>query len=130
MKLFQPRSHPPQPADPATFTGDATLARMDGVSADPAVNVYRVRFQPEARTAWHVHTGPQILLVVEGRCRIQKEGEAVRQVETGGVVCIEPGEKHWHGAAPDAPMTHIALNIDASTTWMAKVSDADYHGTP
>ena len=66
--------------------------------------------------------------MVEGRCRIQKEGEAVRQIDTGGAVCIEPGEKHWHGASPDAPMTHIALNVNASTTWMDKVSDSDYHG--
>ena len=130
MKIFQPRSHPPQPVDPANFTGDATLARMDGVCDAPTVNVYRVTFQPAARTAWHHHSGPQILLVVEGRCRVQKEGESVRQIEAGGTVCIEPGEKHWHGASPDAPMTHIALNIDASTTWLDKVSDADYHGTP
>lgn len=130
MKIFQAHSHPPQPADPDTFTGTATLARMDGVCDDPAVNVYRVTFQPAARTAWHTHSGPQILLVVEGRCRVQTEGGSVRQIENGGVVCIEPGEKHWHGASPDAAMTHIAININASTTWMAKVSDADYHGEP
>ena len=129
MKLFQPRSYSPQQANPATFTGDATMVRMDGVCDDPTVNVYRVAFQPAARTAWHVHSGPQILLVVEGRCRVQQEGEVVRQVETGGVICIEPGERHWHGASPDAPMTHIALNIDASTTWLTKVSDSDYHGS-
>ena len=35
--------------------------------------MYRVTFQPGARTAWHTHTGgPQILLVIEGSCRLQK----------------------------------------------------------
>lgn len=128
MKLFHLPAHPPRPADPAHFTGRATLARMDAACESPAVNVYRVAFQPGARTAWHIHSGPQLLLVVEGRCRLQKEGEPVREVAAGGVASIAPGEKHWHGAPPDAPMTHVALNIDAGTTWLAQVSDADYRG--
>ncbi len=93
------------------------LARMDGVSADPRVNAYRVTFQPGARTAWHLHSGTQLLLVVEGRCRVQKAGEAVQEVETGGVIRIEAGERHWHGASAHSPMTHVALNLDAATTW-------------
>ena len=128
MRLFQPAAHPARPADPANFTGDAAMARMDAVCESPTVNAYRVTFQPGARTAWHVHSGPQVLLVVAGRCRLQKEGEPVQEVAAGGVACIGPGEKHWHGASPDAPMTHVALNIDAATVWLAKVSDADYLG--
>ena len=128
MKLFPLSAHVPQPADPANFTGDATLTRMDGVCDGPRVNAYRVTFQPRARTAWHTHSGPQLLLVVEGRCRLQKAGEPVQEVEAGSVVCIEPGDRHWHGASADAPMTHVALNLDASTTWLAKVSDAEYAG--
>ena len=129
MKLFPLAAHTPQPADPANFTGDATLTRMDGVCAAPHVNAYRVTFQPAARTAWHTHSGPQLLLVVEGRCRVQKAGEPVREVESGSVVCIEPGERHWHGAAPDGPMTHVALNLEASTTWLHKVTDTEYAGS-
>ena len=61
--------------------------------------------------------------------QIQKEGEPVQEVDAGGAVSITPGEKHWHGASLDTPMVHLALNIDAHTTWMAKVSDSDYNGT-
>ena len=129
MKLFHSPDHTPVPVDPANFTGDATLARMDGVCDNPAVNVYRVAFGPGARTAWHTHSGPQLLMVIEGRCRLQKEGEPVQEVDAGGAVSITPGEKHWHGASLDTPMVHLALNIDAHTTWMAKVSDSDYNGT-
>ncbi len=129
MKLFPLSRHAPQPADPANFTGAATLTRMDDVCGRPHVNAYRVSFEPGARTAWHTHSGPQLLLVVEGRCRLQKAGEPPREVETGSVVCIEPGEKHWHGASADAPMTHVALNLDAATTWLEKVSDDEYAGT-
>ena len=128
MKLFHTTDHSPAPVDPKTFTGNATLARMDGVVDEPVVNVYRVAFQPKARTAWHTHSGPQLLLVVEGRCRLQKDGEPIQEIDTGGTVCIGPGEKHWHGAAAEGPMTHIAVNINITTTWLEQVTDAQYDG--
>ena len=106
------------------------MARMDGVNASPDINVYRVTFQAGARTAWHTHTGPQLLLVVEGSCRLQKEGEAIQEVSAGGAVRIEPGERHWHGATPDAPMVHLAINIDATTAWFEHVTDEQYAGRP
>ncbi len=130
MKLFQPSAHPPNPADPNNFTGSASMARMDGLSAQPTINMYRVAFQPSARTAWHTHSGPQLLLVIEGRCRVQKEGEPIQEVATGGAIRIEPRERHWHGATPDAPMTHLALNVDATTEWFEKVTDLQYDGHP
>lgn len=127
MELFQSRDHQPQPADPERFTGDATMARMDLVER-PEVRMYRVAFQPSARTAWHAHSGSQLLLVIEGRCRLQKEGEPVQEVAAGGAIRIDAGERHWHGAAVDAPMTHLALNLDAATEWFEKVTDAQYAG--
>ena len=90
-------------------------------SAAPHVPVFRVEFAPGARTHWHTHTGLQILLIVEGRGRVQTWGEPVREVHAGDTVSIAPGEKHWHGAARDARMVHLAVNIDATTTWMEPV---------
>ena len=129
MQLFPLSQHAAQPADPANFTGAATLTRMDDVCREPHVNAYRVSFEPGARTAWHVHSGPQLLLIVEGRCRLQKANEPVQEVEAGSVVCIAPGDRHWHGATADAAMTHVALNVDAATTWLEKVTDSEYAGT-
>ena len=100
--------------------------RMNDVVENPAVNIYRVRFQPNARTAWHTHSGPQLLLIVEGRCRVQKDGEPVQEIESGGAVRIAPGEKHWHGATSAAPMTHIAVNINVTTQWFEQVTDTQY----
>ena len=128
MKVFQSSDHPAGLADPQNFTGQASVVRMDRLSDQPAVNMYRVTFQPAARTAWHAHTGVQLLLVIEGQCRVQKEGEAIHEVTAGGAIRIEPGERHWHGATPDAPMTHLALNIDAATEWFEQVTDAAYAG--
>ena len=105
------------------------MARIDGLSDEPTVNMYRVRFEPSARTAWHAHTGVQLLLVIEGRCRVQKDGDPIHEVAAGGAIRIEPGERHWHGATPDAPMTHLALNINSQTKWFDQVTDAEYAGT-
>ncbi len=43
---------------------------------------------------------------------------------------LAPGEDHWHGAAPDRFMVHIALNeVDEEhpdAHWCDKVTDAEY----
>ena len=126
MKVFQPSEA--SPVDPQSFTGSASVARIERLSDQPPVNMYRVTFQPAARTAWHAHTGVQLLLVVEGRCRVQTAGAPLHDVPAGGAVRIEPGERHRHGAAPDEPMTHLALNIDTATEWFEQVTDAEYEG--
>jgi quercetin dioxygenase-like cupin family protein len=43
------------------------------------------------------------------------------------VVWFEPGEKHWHGAAPTTAMTHIVAEaLDGrAVDWMEKVSDEE-----
>lgn len=128
MKTFPLAGRPAEPVDPANFSGPGTLIRMDGVCEKPLVNAYRVTFAPRTRTAWHTHSGTQLLLVVEGTCRYQSSGELVREIGTGGIVSIAPGERHWHGAGPNGPMTHVALNIDAATTWLEKVAENEYEG--
>ena len=107
-----------EPADPGTFSGAARILRMGAAGTDPTVRLYRVAFEPGARTHWHVHSGPQLLVVVEGSCRIQRWDGPVEVSRAGDVVYIAPGEKHWHGAGRDGPVTHIAVNVDAETTWM------------
>jgi quercetin dioxygenase-like cupin family protein len=45
------------------------------------------------------------------------------------VIWTPPGEKHWHGAAPDSSMTHIAIQeaLDGKNVdWMEKVTDDEY----
>lgn len=37
-----------------------------------------------------------------------------------------PGDKHWHGAAQATGAVHIALNVDAQTTWQERVTDEQY----
>jgi quercetin dioxygenase-like cupin family protein len=128
MRVFELEGREVEPVDPANFTGAGTVVRMTGITADPDVHAYRVTFEPRTRTAWHTHSGPQLLIVVEGTCRFQKAGEPMREVSAGAIIAIEPRELHWHGASSADRMTHVALNIAAATTWLEKVSDAEYEG--
>jgi quercetin dioxygenase-like cupin family protein len=65
--------------------------------------------------------------------RVQAIGGPVREIRPGDVVWIPPGEKHWHGAAPNNAMTHIAMQeaLDGSfVNWMEHVTDAEYNVAP
>jgi quercetin dioxygenase-like cupin family protein len=128
MKVFTLAGRDAEPLDPANFTGQGTLVRMLGVCESPTINAYTVTFQAGTRTAWHAHTGTQLLLVTDGTCRVQAEGEPVQEAGVGSIVAFSAGERHWHGATPDAPATHVALNVDATTDWFEKVTDEEYDG--
>ncbi|WP_250528515.1 cupin domain-containing protein [Caballeronia sp. GAWG2-1] len=103
----------------APFAGDEP-ARIGGAT---------VTFEPGARTAWHTHPFGQTLIVTAGLGLVQRDGGAVEAIRPGDVVCIAPGEKHWHGATMSTAMTHIAIaeSQDGSpVAWMEKVSDEQY----
>ena len=128
MRIFRSSDAPVGPVDPATFLGQATVQRLAHDETSVPVGVYRVAFADGARTNWHRHSGPQWLFIVEGRVRVQVEGGDVQDLQTGDAVVIVPGERHWHGAAPGSAGTHIAVNVNAATTWMDPVRDQDYKG--
>src|SRR6476620_1137660 len=88
-----------------------------------------VKFEPAASTAWHTHPLGQTLIVISGCGRAQSSGGKIEEIRPGDVVWFPPGEKHWHGAAPNTAMTHIAIQeaLDGKVVeWMEKVSDEQY----
>jgi quercetin dioxygenase-like cupin family protein len=76
-----------------------------------------VRFEPGAHTHWHKHSGGQVIHVVEGSARVQAWGEPIHSLSTGDTAIAPPGEKHWHGATADTPMTQLAVT-SGDVTWM------------
>lgn len=130
--IIHPAGSRPSGKGPAEyFTG---TVRMDPLITAPEPARLRgltVTFEPGARTAWHTHPLGQTLIVTAGMGLVQREAGPVEQIRPGDTVWFEPGEKHWHGAAPDVAMTHIALQeeLDGSAvTWMEHVTDAQYAG--
>jgi quercetin dioxygenase-like cupin family protein len=128
MKIFRSAQIPSEGGDPETFTGTVDRTTLASDTAGTPVNVYRVAFEPGARTHWHTHDGPQWLFVVEGRIRIQTLGEAPQEAVAGDAIVIPPGEKHWHGATPSSRGVHLAVNVKAATKWMEPVTDEQYQG--
>lgn len=129
MKIL-PAGHAPSRPGPADwFTGRVRLDPLFNPDAPDRVQGALVTFEPGARTAWHTHPLGQTLIVTAGLGRCQAEGGPVRTIRPGDTVVFPPGERHWHGAAPDRGMSHIALQEVAdgrSVDWLEQVSDADY----
>ncbi len=126
MHIFHASDSPFRPADPHSFVGAARTKLLASDEEHVNVHVYHVQFPDGARTNWHTHSGPQWLLVTEGRIRVQCEGEAPQDVECGGAILIPPGQKHWHGAVPGARGVHMAINVKVKTEWLEPVTDEDY----
>lgn len=88
-----------------------------------------VTFEPGARSAWHRHPSGQRLVVTAGEGLTQEWGKPVQQLRAGDVLWCPPGVKHWHGAAPNARITHLAITNMADgkgVEWLEKVSDEEY----
>ncbi|HEY7256176.1 MAG TPA: cupin domain-containing protein [Solirubrobacterales bacterium] len=112
------------------FTGAVyidTVAEAAGASRLAAAAVH---FTPGARTAWHTHPNGQTLFVTEGVGRCQVRGGPIEVIRPGDRIFFEPGEDHWHGAAPDRFMTHIAMHQlddeDNAVNWGEPVTDEEY----
>ena len=129
MIIHPAGSRPSSTPDPAYFTGTVRMDPLISAPAPARLNAISVTFEPGARTAWHTHPLGQTLIVTAGCGLAQKAGEAIQTIRPGDVIWFEPGEKHWHGAAPDCAMTHIALQEaqdGSAAEWLEKVTDAEY----
>ena len=126
MKIFQGNDSPFRAADVSSFTGSAETKLLASSEGDVPVHIYHVRFDSGARTNWHIHSGPQWLLITEGRIRVQSWGEPAHDVSVGDAVVFAPGEKHWHGAVAGARGVHLAVNVNVKTEWLEPVSEEDY----
>ncbi|AEQ52319.1 (R)-mandelonitrile lyase [Pelagibacterium halotolerans] len=111
------------------FTGSVRIDPLFN-RFDPArVQGAAVTFEPGARTAWHTHPLGQTLIVTSGAGRVQRWDGPIEAIGPGDVVWFAPGEKHWHGAAPETAMTHIAVQEvqdGRAVEWLEKVSDDQY----
>ena len=116
------------------FTGAVYVDSMAAPSGESRLSASMVHFTPGARTAWHTHPNGQTIFVIEGMGFAQSRGGRAEVIRPGDRVFFEPGEEHWHGAASDRFMTHVAmLDVDDagnSATWGDHVSDEEYAAAP
>ena len=133
IRIARRGSQAPRQGPAENFTGSVRVDPLFQASAPARTSGSLVTFEPGARSAWHTHPLGQVLIVTAGAGRVQRWGDPVDEIRQGDVVWIPPGQKHWHGAAPDSSMAHIAVSeaLDGKAVdWMEKVTDAQYGAPP
>ena len=94
--------------------------------------VANVMFEPRCRNNWHVHHGAvQVLICVSGKGWYQEWNKPAIPLTPGTVIAIPEGVKHWHGAATDSWMQHLAIHTQeppgATNECLEPVSDTQYN---
>ena len=115
------------PAD--FFTGQVRIDPLFPSNESFPVSGAYVTFEAGARSHWHTHPIGQHLVVVSGAGRTGTADGRVEEIKAGDVVWCPPQVKHWHGAAPDTAMTHMALTgvlEGKNVQWMEAVTDEQY----
>jgi len=125
------KKQPSTKGTPDRFIGDVWIDRLAGGQPNEHLRVNVVRFAPGARNAWHAHALGQTLHVTDGIGRVQAAGSEIQEIRAGDTIYTAPGEWHWHGAAPDHFMTHVAMweapaDDTPESEWGQPVEDADY----
>ncbi len=128
MEIVQ--KQPSTKGAPDRFIGDVWVDRLAGTQENEHIRVNVVRFAPGARNGWHAHALGQTLHVTEGIGRVQAAGAEIIEIRAGDTIYTAPGEWHWHGAAPDHFMTHLAMweapQEGPESEWGSPVSDEEY----
>ena len=129
MEIKRSGSQPSGKGPVEYFTGIVRVDPLFNAPAPARVLGASVTFEPGARTAWHTHPLGQTLIVTAGCGLVQRWEGPIEKIQPGDVIWFPPGEKHWHGAAPNTAMTHIAIVevLDGkSADWLEKVSEDQY----
>jgi len=129
MELKRNGTQPSAKGPDEYFTGSVRIYPLLEAPPPARVRGASVTFEPGARSAWHTHPLGQTLIVTSGCGWVQSEGQPKVEIRPGDVVWCPPNERHWHGATPTTPMTHIAIQeaLDGKIVeWMEKVSDEQY----
>ncbi len=111
------------------FTGNVNVDMLFPENDIANYSAAYVTFDKGARTAWHMHPAGQHMIVTKGVALTgTRDGNVIRFSENESVWC-PPGIDHWHGATPDAPMTHLVVTASKdgkNVIWKEKVTDEQY----
>jgi mannose-6-phosphate isomerase-like protein (cupin superfamily) len=77
---------------------------------DPALSIARARVEPGGTTRWHLLGGiTERYLVLSGRGRVEIEGLAPTEIDSGAVVTIPPGAAQRITCLGDTELVFLAL---------------------
>ncbi len=98
------------------FTGHVELEMLNATPTDEEPDTALVHFTDGAVTYWHHHPGGQQLFIVSGEARVGTEADGEVRLSPGALVVCPINERHWHGAAPGADATMLAVTW-GTTQW-------------
>jgi quercetin dioxygenase-like cupin family protein len=104
------------------YTGQTSSVDQAGMLAG------RRRFEAGARSAWHIHPAGQLIFIEEGRARVQRRGEPIRELKQHESDFTPASMPHWHGAAPDSHAIQASLSFGGIGPWLEPVTDGEYRG--
>lgn len=110
------------------FAGKAYLERLVAKDDNYDLTIANVTFEPGCANSWHSHPGGQILLVTEGRGWYQEEGKDPVELLPGMVIKVPADVRHWHGAAKDSWLDHIAISPEihkGPANWQEPITHYD-----
>jgi quercetin dioxygenase-like cupin family protein len=106
----------------ANYTGQTSNVDQAGMLPG------RRRFEAGARSAWHTHPAGQLLFVEEGRLRVQRRGEPLKDIALHQSDFTGANVPHWHGATPDSHVIQASLSFGGIGPWLEPVTDDEYFG--
>ena len=115
MKIVRQDIERANPNTSAIMVGEVVSQNLVAEGEAPSLRVTAVTFRDGAVNRWHTHSTEQVLVVTDGEGIVATQTEE-RTIAPGDVVLIQPGEKHWHGAAPGRTMTHLSILIPGEMT--------------
>jgi len=120
----QPGAQPQPGAAPAPNARAGNSALMDA----NGLLVQRRRFDAGNRTYWHTHEKGFLIMVEEGRARVQKKGEPMKELRAGDTDYTPPNVLHWHGATPNEGFVQVGVSFGGGIMFVDPVTDAEYAG--
>ena len=112
------------------FSGTVWVTNLMQPNENLTYAIGDVKFEPRARTYWHIHPIEQILLVTEGKGYYQEKGKLAISLHKGNVIVIPPNTEHWHGATSDSHLIHVAITNykdDECVQWLQPVTEEEYN---
>ena len=119
-------------ASASYFTGNVWVTPLVPREPHNHYSIADVKFEAGGRMHWHTHPAGQVLLVTDGHGFYQEKGKPARRLQRGDVVEIPADVEHWHGAAADNQLIHVAISNfreQNNVTWLQPVTEEEYNGT-